>query len=178
MKILTIVLQVLGILLLIPAVTMGTLRYANINADGPSILFPGGELISGELHTGPDPDWAFTNQITTVELQLDNPLSSRLIWILESEGKIYVASGYMSTALGRLWKHWAVQADEGDGLAVVRIDGTRYERQLVRIKEGPALDGVAAAMVTKYKAPATREYIEAGNTWIFELTPRGVQNES
>jgi hypothetical protein len=171
MRLLTIGGQVLGILLLIPVVALGTLRYANQNADGPSILFPGGELVSGELYAGPEPDWRFTHQISTVELQLNDPPSSRLIWILESGGRLYVASGYMSTALGRLWKHWAVRADAGDGQVVVRIDGTRYERQLVRIKSGPVLDGVAAAMRTKYRAPASRADIEAGNTWIFELAP-------
>lgn len=166
--------QILGILLLIPAVALGTLRFVNRNADGPSILFPGGELVSGDLYSGPEPDWGFTDQISTIELQLNDPVNSRLIWILESEGKIYIASGYMTSRLGRMWKHWAVQADAGDGRAMVRIDGTRYERQLFRINEGPALDGVAAKMTSKYRAPTTRQGIEDGNTWIFELAPRGV----
>ena len=181
MKILKATLQVLGILLLIPAVTMATLRYDNRSADGPSILFPGGELVSGALHNGPEPDWSFTDDISTIELQLDNPPSSRLIYILQADGKIYVISGYMSTVLGRLWKHWAVQADEGDGLSVLRINDTRYERQLVRITEGDVLDGVAANLIKKYGGgnvtpeaiATTRQGIEAGNSWVFELAPRG-----
>ena len=172
MKILKIVLQVLGILLLIPAVAMATLSYRNRNNDGPSIIFPGGELISGDLYTGPEPDWSFTDQVTTVDLQLDNPLSSRLTWIEESGGKIYITSDYMGTVLGRLWKHWAVQAVEGDGLAVVRINGIRYERKLVRITSGPELDGVVAKKRTKYRSDITREAIEAGTVWVFELAPR------
>ena len=173
MRLLTIVGQVLGILLLIPVVALGTLRFEHRNADGPSILFPGGKLVSGELYSGPEPDWRFTNQVQTVELQLDEPPSSRLIWIVESEGRIFIASGYMNSFLGRLWKHWAVQADQGDGLGVVRINGTRYERTLVRIEEGPVLEGVAAAMTAKYGAPTTRQAIEAGDIWIFQLAPRG-----
>jgi len=173
MKLLTVGAQALGLLLLIPAVALVTLRFEHRNADGPSILFPGGELVSGALYTGSEPDWTLTARVPTVELQLNDPVSSRLIWIVESEGRIYVASGYMSSLLGRLWKHWALQADDGDGLAVVRMNGTRYERRLVRIAEGPALDGVAAALQAKYGMPATRQDIEAGNTWIFELAPRG-----
>ncbi|MEZ5557200.1 MAG: hypothetical protein R3E86_01445 [Pseudomonadales bacterium] len=173
MKLTTIAAQILGILLLIPAVALGTLRWEHRNADGPSILFPGGRLVSGTLYDGPEPDWRFTREVPTIELQLENPPSSRLIWVVESDGRIYIASGYMGTLLGRLWKHWAVQADAGDGRAVVRINGTRYERQLVRIKQGPVLDGVAAAMQAKYGVPASRQDIEAGNTWIFELAPRG-----
>jgi len=172
MKILKIVFQVMGILLLIPVVAMATLRYENRNADGPSIIFPGGELVSGDLYTGPEPDWSFTDQVSTVDLQLNNPLSSRLIWILESEGKIYITSDYMGTSLGRLWKHWAVQAVEGDGMAVVRIDGIRYERKLVRITEGPVLEGVVAKKRAKYRSAITREAIAAGHVWVFELRPR------
>lgn len=180
MKILKIVCQVLGILVLIPGLTYLTLRFDNRNADGPSILFPGGELVSGTLHTGPEPDWSFTDDIFTIELQLDDPLSSRLIYILEAEGKIYVVSGYMSSFLGRLWKEWAIDADAGDGLGVLRIDDAKYARHLVRIEEGDVLNGVAAKLVTKYgggqATPAaiagTRADIEAGNTWAFELAPR------
>ena len=172
MKILKIVLQVAGILLLIPVVAMATLSFANRNNDGPSIIFPGGELVSGDLYTGPEPDWSFTDQVSTVHLQLDNPLSSRLIWIEESGGKIYITSDYMGTALGRLWKHWAVQAVEGDGMAVVRINGTRYERKLVRITKGPVLDGVVAKKRAKYRSDISRELIEAGHIWVFELAPR------
>ena len=67
-----IVLQILGILILIPAVSYLTLRYDNKDADGPSILFPGGELVSGELYQGPEPDWSFTDDVNTIELQQFN----------------------------------------------------------------------------------------------------------
>ncbi len=66
------------------------------------------------------------------------------------------------------------QADAGDGLAVARINGVRYERQLIRIKAGPVLDGIVAKLVSKYGPGATREAIEAGDVWIFEMAPRGV----
>ena len=172
MKILKITLQIAGILLLIPAVGLATLRVDNRNNDGPSIIFPGGELVSGDLYTGPEPDWSFTDQVFTVDLQLYDPLSSRLIWIEESGGKIYATSDYMGTALGRLWKHWAVRAVEGDGLAVVRIDGVRYERQLRRITEASELEGVIAKKRSKYRSDISMSLIEAGDVWVFELAPR------
>lgn len=172
MKILKIALQAIGILMLIPAVAMATLRYEHRNNDGPSIIFPGGELISGDLYSGPEPDWSFTDQVSTVHLQLNNPLSSRLIWVLENQGKIYITSDYMGSALGRLWKHWAVRAYEGDDMVVVRIDGTRYERQLVRITDGSKLEGVIAKKRAKYRSVISRELIDAGNIWVFELAPR------
>lgn len=171
---LRIVLQIVGIVVLIPAVAIFTLRTANQDADGPSILFPGGKLVSGELHTGPEPDWSFTDEIPVIELQLVEPLASRRIFIMESDSKVYIPSGYMRSTLGKIWKDWAFQADEGDGLAVARINGIRYERQLIRIKAGPVLDGVVAKLVEKYGPGATREAIEAGDIWIFEMAPRGV----
>jgi hypothetical protein len=173
MSVLRIVLQIVGILVLIPAVTIITLRIDNQDADGPSILFPGGELVSGEMHTGPEPDWRFTDDIPTIELQLVDPLSSRTIFVMESEGKVYVPSGYMRSTLGRIWKDWAFQADAGDGLAVARIGGVRYERQLIRVKDGPAIDGVVAKLAQKYGPGATRQAVEDGDLWIFEMAPRG-----
>jgi hypothetical protein len=177
-QMLRIVLQAVGIVVLIGAVTIITLKIRNMDADGPSILFPGGELVSGELHTGPDPDWRFTDDVAVIELQLDKPMSSRRIFIAESGGKIYVPSGYMRSFIGRLWKDWAFQAAEGDGLAVARIRGTRYKRQLIRVSEGDVIDGIAQKLAQKYSGGApdavavTKKQIIDGDTWIFELAPR------
>jgi hypothetical protein len=101
------------VLVLLLGLTLVTLRIDNRNADGPSILFPGGVLVSGELHSGAEPDWSFTDEVPTIELQLVDPASSRRILIMESANKVYVPSGYMRSMLGRLWKDWAFQADEG-----------------------------------------------------------------
>jgi hypothetical protein len=181
-KILKIVLQVVGFVVLIGAVTIGTLRIQRSSADGATVVFPGGEMIAGELHTGAEPDWSFTDNIFTIELQLNDPMATRRIFILESEGKIYVVSGYMKSFLGKIWKEWAFDADEGNDEGVLRVDNVRYPRQLVRIKEGDVLNGVSAKLLAKYSGLPTpvsaetiataRADIEDGNSWIFELTPR------
>ena len=80
-------------------------------------------------------------------------------------------SGFMDTTVGRLWKRWPVQA-ERDGRAVLRIDGKRYERQLVRVESGPILDGISGAIRDKYSYPISRATVEAGDTWVFEAAPR------
>lgn len=176
-----IILQILGVLILIPALAMATMRFENRNADGPSILFPGGEMTSGQLHTGPEPDWSFTDDIETVDLQLNNPMASRLIYVLESENRLFIISGYMTTMLGRLWKEWAFEADQGNNEGVLRVNNIRYPRTLVRITEGDVLNGVAAKLITKYGGAstatpeaiaATRAGIEDGLSWVFELVPR------
>ena len=182
LKTIKIIGQVVGFIVVIFVMALVTLRFQYSEADGPSILFPGGEMTSGELHTGPEPDWSFTDEIYTVDLQLNDPMASRRIFIIESEGKIYVVSGYMRSFLGRIWKEWAFEADAGNNEGLLRVNGIRYPRRLVRITDGDELNGVAAKLATKYggaPAPASDEVIrntkasfESGNTWVFELQPR------
>ena len=166
------VLLVVGVLILIPVVVLGALAVSARFSDGPSVVFSGGPLVAGELVTGPEPDWSFARDVGTIELQLLDPPRSRLIWIAEHEGKIYVVSGYMNSFLGRLWKKWPAQAEQ-DGRAILRIDGKRYERTLVRLKTEPVVAGVTAEFSRKYGAGMTPASIESENTWLFELAPRG-----
>jgi hypothetical protein len=91
--------------------------------------------------------------------------------VAEYDGKLYVWSGYMSTPVGRLWKKWPIQA-ERNNLAVIRIDGVRYERQLKRIKSGEILDGISQSIRAKYPSQTSREAVEAGEVWVFELGAR------
>lgn len=182
MKIFKIALQLVGFVVLIGAVAIGTLRIQRSGADGATVVFPGGEMIAGEIHTGPEPDWSFTDDVFTIELQLNDPMATRRIFILESEGKIYVVSGYMKSTLGKIWKEWAFDADEGNNEGVLRVNNVRYPRQLVRIKKGDVLNGVSAKLLAKYSGVPTpvpaeaiataRADIEGGNSWIFELIPR------
>ncbi|HIF96175.1 MAG TPA: hypothetical protein EYQ54_03980 [Myxococcales bacterium] len=172
-------LQIVGIMVLLLAVTLVTLKLKNQNADGPSVLFPGGELVSGQLHQGAEPDWAFTDDIFTIELQTIDPISSRRIFIMESDGKVYVPSGYMRSFLGKLWKDWAFDVEDGSSLVVARIDGVRYERNLLRLNDPAVVDGVAAKLAKKYAGGATPETVAQikqsvtdGDTWIFEMAPR------
>jgi hypothetical protein len=171
MTILKRAITVLLCLLLIPVTAVATAAVKQRFADGPNRVFSGGPLSAGQLHTGPEPDWGFVKDIDTIEMQLLDPARSRRIWTAEHDGKIYVWSGYMGSVVGRLWKRWPVQA-ERDGRAVMRIDGTRYERELVRIESGEILDGISAAIRSKYPSQTTRATVEAGDAWVFEAAPR------
>ena len=171
MKIVKEVIIVVFCLLLIPAAAFLTTAAKQRLADGPSLVFSGGPLEASVLHAGAEPDWSVVSAVPTIELQLLDPPRSRRIWTAEYEGKLYVWSGYMSTAVGRLWKHWPIQAAR-DGRAVIRIDGVRYERQLIRIQSGDVLDGITAAITSKYPSQTTRAAVEAGDAWLFEAAPR------
>jgi hypothetical protein len=77
----------------------------------------------------------------------------------------------MGATVGRLWKKWPVQA-ERNSLAVIRVDGVRYERQLNRINSGEILDGLSQSIRAKYPSQMTRKAVEAGEVWVFELSAR------
>jgi hypothetical protein len=142
-------------------------------ADGPVAIIAGGPFTSGELVTGPEPDWSFARDIQEVEFQLVEPARSRTTWILDHEGRIYIPCGYMTTTWGRIWKRWPIEALE-DGRAILRIGDKLYERELVRIEEGPLLAPLTAELSRKYVSGADigPEAVTSGYLWLFELAPR------
>jgi hypothetical protein len=176
---LRILLQIVGIFVLLLAATLVTLKLRYQDSDGPSVLFPGGALVSGELFAGAEPDWSFTDDVFTIELQTFEPTSSRRIFIMESDGRVYVPSGYMQSFLGKLWKDWAFRVEDGNDLAVARINGVRYERRLVRVMDPDVIDGVARKLAQKYAGGETpdavaeiKRSVADGDSWIFEMAPR------
>ena len=140
--------------------------------DGPIAIVPGGPLVSGELVTGGEPDWTFARDIMEMELQLVEPARSRTVWLQVHDKKLYLVSGYMNSVLGGIWKKWPAQALE-DGRAVVRLDGKRYERELVRILDDrPLLEAIAAEINRKYGAGLNADMAPTGDAWFFALEPR------
>ena len=142
--------------------------------DGPMGLLPGGPLEAGELVAGAEPDWTFARNIGEMEFQLVEPPQSRTIWLQVYDKKLYVVSGYMNSAVGKLWKQWPAQALKDDR-AVIRIDGKRYERKLVRILDDrPVLEGIASEVNRKYGAALHADMAASGDAWFFALPPRDV----
>ncbi len=140
--------------------------------DGPIAIIPGGPLEAGELVSGAEPDWTFARDIAEMEFQLVEPPRSRTMWLQVHDKKLYVVSGYMNSTLGRLWKQWPAEALR-DGRAVVRIDGKRYERQLVRILDDrPVLEAIASEMNRKYGAALRADMAASGDAWFFAMQPR------
>lgn len=165
--------RVAGGLLALLALAIGGLAVAARFADGPIAVFAGGPFTSGELVSGPEPDWSFVRNVREVEFQLLDPPRSRTTWILDHDGKAYIPSGYMTTWWGRLWKRWPHEA-ERDGRILLRIGDRIYERRLVRIGEGPVADALRAELGRKYLdgREVPREAVTSGSLWLFELAPR------
>ena len=158
----------LGVLVFLLVLLVGVARFG----DGPTAILPGGPLEAGELYTGPEPDWTFARDLPEMEFQLVEPPVSRTIWLQVVDGKLYAVSGYMNSTVGKLWKHWPLQAEE-DPRAVIRIDGKRYERKIVRLgPDHPALAGIASETERKYGAGLRPEMAATGDAWFYAFEPR------
>jgi hypothetical protein len=142
-------------------------------ADGPLAIIAGGPFTSGQLITGPEPDWSFAHDLQEVEFQLLDPERSRTTWIIEHEGKVYIPSGYMTSWWGKLWKQWPHEAEK-DGRVVLRIGDKLYQRALVRVSSGPLIAPITAELSRKYAGGADIpvEAVTSGELWLFELAPR------
>ena len=160
----------LGLLLMLAVGAAALLGMARFS-DGPLEIIAGGPLTGGELVSGPEPDWSWIREVTTVEFQLLEPPRSRTTWILEHDGRIFIPCGYMNSTWGRIWKRWPIEAEQ-DGRAILRVDGKRYSRQLVRVRDPDLASFLVAELNRKYGSKATAETVAAGSLWLFELTPR------
>src|SRR5262245_42254379 len=167
------VLRVVGGLLALLLVLLVGLIVAARFAHGPIAIIAGGPFRSGEPVGGPEPDWSFVHDVKEVEFQLLEPPRSRTTWILDHEGKAYIPSGYMTTWWGKLWKQWPHEVEK-DPRIILRIGNSLYERQLVRVQDGPVVAPLLAELSRKYangrEIPA--EAVTSGYLWIFELAPR------
>ncbi|RIL05913.1 MAG: hypothetical protein DCC71_08530 [Proteobacteria bacterium] len=165
--------RILGVLLAVVIAAIAGLAVAARFSDGPIAIFAGGPFTSGERVSGPEPDWSFVRDVREVEFQLLDPPRSRVTWILDHAGKAYIPSGYMTSWWGRLWKRWPHEAAQ-DPRVLLRIDGKLYERRLVRIESGPAVQPLLDELGRKYAGgrEVPREAVTSGELWLFELAPR------
>ncbi len=166
------ILRILGgfILALVVAIA-GTLIGVRF-ADGPWGMVAGGPFKTGEPYRGPEPDWSFVEDIDTIELQSVEPARSRTTWVVHHGGRAFIPCGYMDSAWGRIWKQWPIEADR-DGRAIVRIDGTLYDRYLVRIRDSESMRPIVKELARKYFGQAASDTAgQPEGLWIFELAPR------
>jgi hypothetical protein len=99
-------LRIVGGVLLFLFVVVGALLLGARFSDGPIAIIAGGPFTSGELASGPEPDWSFVHDVGEVEFQLLDPPRSRTTWILDHEGKAYIPCGEVTSWWGKLWKQW------------------------------------------------------------------------
>ena len=147
--------------------------------DGPVEFIPwftistGGPFRSGELKPSPA-DWTFLKEREEIEMETLNLGTTKTIWTMVVDGRLFVASGRRQTWIGQLWKQWPQRLEEDDRI-ILRVDNDLYEQRLVPIVEGEIILPVLEESWRKYgrgakptsDAAVTREFI-----WLFEILPR------
>ena len=168
----TLVRIVVGLIVVVVVLVGGLLVGARF-ADGPIAIVAGGPFETGELVSGPEPDWSFVREVGEVEFQLVDPPRSRTTWILDHEGRAYIPSGYMTTWWGKIWKQWPHEIAK-EPRVLLRIGDQIWERKLVRVRSGPAVEPLLAQLSTKYAGgqEIPLEAVQSDYLWLFELAPR------
>jgi hypothetical protein len=134
--------------------------------DGPVGMIPGGPLRSGELVAESDVDWTFVSDEPTIELQLVDPLRSRTVWLV-----VHDRQAYVPCSLGfPPFKTWHQEALE-DGRSVLRVEGKRYERQLVRVTDEAQIAELAAVLANKYGLEEGG-FADPSRLWFFHVASR------
>ncbi len=155
-------------------------------SDGPIGPFPGGPLRTGTLVSEPDVDWSFADG-REIELQLVEPLGSRITGAIVHEGQLFVPCD-----LGFMWgrfsgrtrwmlhliyvlKRWHEDALR-DGRVVLRTAGKRYERQAVRVT-APELLATLRSMIEEmanqyFSSPLLDVPTDPKEIWFFRMDPR------
>ncbi len=177
-----------GIVLLVLIGLIGAGLIAQRLSDGPRGPIPGGKLRTGTLVFEPVTNWSFASG-QEIELQLVEPLWSRITGAMVHEGALYVPCdlGFMWGRFsgGTRWmlhliyvfKRWHQDALL-DGRVVLRIAGNRYERQAVRVTD-PELQATLRTqleeMAREWIAPAPLGEAPTDgprDIWFFRMDPR------
>ena len=168
------VLRWLAIRVLALIVTIASVLVAMRFSDGPYSMLSGGAFSSGEPQRGLS-DWSFLEGRDVIEFQTLAPETSRTIWLVVVDQKLYFVSGYMNTAVGKIWKQWPSHVTENNAI-LIRVDGAIYPQRLKRLWDEPMVPAVMRKFSKKYglgsedaSDDAILTMVGEGDVWLFEV---------
>lgn len=182
--------KVARVLLLLLLALMLAGRIAQRMSDGPTGPIQGGALRAGPLVSEPEVDWTAVLgdvPVGSIELQLVEPLGSRITGAFVYEGQLFVPCD-----LGFIWRRapdtssrwllrliWMLKGWHEDvmrdGRVVVRVDGKRYERLAVRVTDPELLAtfrGQVEQAAEEYFGSLLPEEADPEAIWFFRMDPR------
>ena len=166
---------VLTFFVLIPSLFFVYLRLH----DGPVEFVPwftistGGPFRSGQLLPSPK-DWTFLKNREEIEMETLNLGTTKTIWTMVVDGRLFVASGRRQTWYGKYWKQWPQRVEEDDRI-ILRVDDSLYEQRLVPVKEGEIVLPVLQESWRKYgrgPEPTSTARVDDELIWLFEIVDR------
>ncbi|MBD3647107.1 MAG: hypothetical protein HUJ31_06540 [Pseudomonadales bacterium] len=138
--------------------------------DGPLEIVSGGPFKSGELVSSPA-QWSFLEGRPTIQFQTLSPETSRTVWLVVHQGRLFIISGYMTTNFGKLWKQWPHYIEDDDRV-ILRVDDKLYEQRLERIRTGEIIEPVMEKFGDKYGFEGRAEAVTEGYSWLYEVKSR------
>jgi len=165
-------------------------------SDGPVGPLPGGAFRTGTLVADTNVDWGIelnkADKSGPIELQLLNPVGSRITGAFEHEGDLYLPCD-----LGFLWrripserarwflyaiwlfKRWHLDA-ERDGRAILRLNGKLYEQQAVKVTDPQLLETLREItsvraeelVIDSFNKPFLQVPVNPNDIWFFRMEPR------
>ena len=172
-------LKYLGITSLSAILVMGMFFIYMRLHDGPIEFIPwftistGGPFRSGELEPSPD-NWTFLKERQEIEMETLNLGTTKTIWTMVVDGRLFVASGRRQTWYGQLWKQWPRRIESDDRI-ILRIDDALYEQRLVPITEGDIILPILQESWRKYgrgSEPTSSARVTEELMWLFEIVDR------
>lgn len=135
---------------------------------GPLGPLPGGRL-RGEVRSAPPPDWSFTSEVETVQVETRpaDPYSVNT-WCGDYRGALYVPTSLIFGADDPAERDW-VKHVLSDPRVRLRIGGIVYELRAVRVEDAEEREAVRARMLAKYDVELDDH---AENAWIFRMEAR------
>ncbi len=141
-----------------------------LGACGPLGPLSGGAL-RGALTTSPVPDWSFTAEHDTVQLEThpDDPYSVNT-WCVGVADRLYVPTSMIRGPMSPAEREWVKYAT-ADPRVRIRIGDALYEREAVRVTDAVEYGAARAALASKYELGP--DDLDPGREiWIFRLDPR------
>lgn len=137
---------------------------------------PVGPLSGGRLAGNPGPrvvaDWSFADEIETAQLETRpaDPYSVN-IWFAGRGDRLYVPSSMILGPKVPTERTWVAHV-QADPAVRIRLDGTVYARNAVRVEDADEFEAARTALEAKYEiAPEDRD--PEREVWIYRLEPRG-----
>ncbi len=162
--------SVLLLLGVVVALLLGGMRFS----DGPVGMLSGGAFSSGEARPSLS-QFGFLEGREVIEFQTSEPETSRTIWLVVENDRLYFVSGYMNTLVGKVWKHWPKHIEQNNRVTV-RADGGLYPQQLQRLKTAAEIPAVMRKFSGKYglgsegmSDDAIFEMVARGDVWLYEV---------
>jgi len=153
--------KILGIILGVVIGLIVLVVVASRFSDGPLVeMLPGGPFTTGEIVMDAPTDWSFLADHMFVEFESNGRSRKSYIYALDGEAYVGASLGFPP------FKTWHEEILESPD-AVLRVDGKRYPRRMVKIDDPAIRERLKEQSRSKYGGGPD----PSSDTWFFHFAP-------